>query len=92
MASTSAPSPSDDAELKFRVGRWLVDATSDIASVEVRPSLEGKRMFMILGPKAGVVKRAKAASPPVAAGAGPAHAAPPGQGAQAPNPPPEQVE
>jgi translation initiation factor IF-3 len=36
----------------------VVDATADIAAVEVRPALEGKRMFMILGPKAGVVKRA----------------------------------
>lgn len=36
----------------------VVEATTDIATVEVRPSLEGKRMFMILGPKAGVVRRA----------------------------------
>ena len=35
----------------------VVEATRDIASVEVRPSLEGKRMFMILGPRAGVVRR-----------------------------------
>ncbi|HEU5056699.1 MAG TPA: translation initiation factor IF-3 [Kofleriaceae bacterium] len=70
----------------------VVEATTDIASVEVRPSLEGKRMLMILGPKAGVVRRAKAPSAPVAAGAGPAVAAPPGQGAQAPNPPPERAD
>jgi translation initiation factor IF-3 len=78
----------------------VVEATTDIASVEVRPSLEGKRMLMILGPKAGIVRRAKAASPPASAGAAPAQApgvapvqpSPPGQGAEAPNPPPEQVE
>src|SRR5688572_24330611 len=34
----------------------VVDATQDIASVEVRPSLEGKRMMMILGPRAGLVR------------------------------------
>ena len=65
----------------------VVEATADIASVEVRPSLEGKRMLMILGPKAGIVRRAKAVSPAVAPGA-----APPGQGDEAPNPPPEQVD
>jgi translation initiation factor IF-3 len=36
----------------------VVKATEDISAVEVRPALEGKRMIMILGPKAGVVKRA----------------------------------
>lgn len=35
----------------------VVDATEDIANVETRPNLEGKRMFMILGPRAGVVRR-----------------------------------
>jgi translation initiation factor IF-3 len=70
----------------------VVEATNDISSVEVRPSLEGKRMLMILGPKAGIVRRAKAVSPAVAPGAAPAHAAPPGQGDEAPNPPPEQVD
>ncbi|HLU68582.1 MAG TPA: hypothetical protein VKZ63_20015, partial [Kofleriaceae bacterium] len=67
----------------------------DIAGVEVRPSLEGKRMIMILGPKAGVVRRAKevareAPRPAAAVGAAPAQAAPPGEGARAPSPPPEQ--
>ena len=70
----------------------VVEATQDIATVEVRPSLEGRRMLMILGPKAGIVRRAKAVSPAVAPGAAPAHAAPPGQGDEAPNPPPEQVD
>jgi translation initiation factor IF-3 len=36
----------------------VVAATEDISMVEVRPALEGKRMIMILGPKAGVVRKA----------------------------------
>ena len=35
----------------------VIERTSDIAQVDVRPSLEGKRMTMVLGPKAGVVRR-----------------------------------
>jgi translation initiation factor IF-3 len=72
----------------------VVDATQDIASVEVRPSLEGKRMMMILGPRAGLVRRVKppVTAGPVAPGAGPAQAAPPGAGEQAPDPPPESRE
>ncbi len=35
----------------------VIDAVEDVGSVETRPNLEGKRMFMILGPKAGVVRR-----------------------------------
>ena len=35
----------------------VVEATKDIATVEVRPTLEGKRMNMIVGPRAGVVRR-----------------------------------
>jgi translation initiation factor IF-3 len=37
----------------------VMDAVDDIGQVEVKPNLEGKRMLMIVGPKAGVVKRAK---------------------------------
>ncbi len=36
----------------------VMEAVSDIGQVEVKPNLEGKRMLMIVGPKAGVVKRA----------------------------------
>ena len=84
-------------ETGLRVLNRVVEATQDIAAVEVRPSLEGKRMIMILGPRAGVVRRAKAAPAPtaggpVAPGAGPAQATPPGAGGHAPNPPPERVE
>jgi len=35
----------------------VVEAVKDIGNVEVRPNLEGKRMAMIVGPRAGVVKR-----------------------------------
>src|SRR5688572_24359219 len=36
----------------------VVEATQDIASVEVNPNMEGRRMVMILAPKAGVVRKA----------------------------------
>lgn len=82
-------------ETGLRVLNRVVEATQDIAAVEVRPSLEGKRMIMILGPRAGVVRRSKPPpqpAGPVAPGAGPAQATPPGAGGHAPNPPPERVE
>lgn len=37
----------------------VVEAVADLGTPEVRPNLEGKRMIMIIGPRAGVVKRAK---------------------------------
>ena len=62
----------------------VVEATSDIAAVEVRPSLEGKRMIMILGPRAGVVRRSK---PPAAPGVGASPAASaPSAGSDSPPP------
>jgi translation initiation factor IF-3 len=84
-------------ETGVKVLNRVVEATQDIATVEVRPSLEGKRMMMILGPRAGVVKRSRPAAPAtttgtVAPGAGPAQAAAPGSGGHAPNPPPERLE
>ena len=51
-------------ETGVKVLNRVVDATQDIASVEVRPSLEGKRMMMILGPRAGLVRRVKTTSAP----------------------------
>lgn len=45
-------------ETGLRVLDRVVEATQDIAQVEVKPNLEGKRMIMILGPRAGVIKRA----------------------------------
>jgi translation initiation factor IF-3 len=39
------------------------EATKEISQVEVRPNLEGKRMVMIIGPKAGIQKRSKTGEP-----------------------------
>src|SRR5262247_1690550 len=36
----------------------VVEATTDIASVEVTPNMEGRRMIMIVAPKPGVVRKA----------------------------------
>jgi len=36
----------------------VVEATSDIATVEVTPNMEGRRMIMIVAPKPGVVRKA----------------------------------
>jgi translation initiation factor IF-3 len=73
----------------------VVDATQDIATVEVRPSLEGKRMMMILGPRAGLVRRVVRPPSPTATGipeTGPTTPQPPGMGDQVTNPPPESLE
>ena len=35
----------------------VVKACTDIAMVEQRPSMEGRRMVMVIGPKAGVIRR-----------------------------------
>ena len=40
----------------------VVAATEDICSVEVNPNMEGRRMVMILAPKAGVVRKAAEAA------------------------------
>ena len=37
----------------------VVEATQDIANVEVQPNMEGRRMVMILAPRAGVVRRSR---------------------------------
>jgi translation initiation factor IF-3 len=39
----------------------VVEATADIATVEVNPNMEGRRMIMIIAPKAGVVRKAQEA-------------------------------
>jgi translation initiation factor IF-3 len=36
----------------------VVEATADLSGVEIIPNLEGKRMIMIIAPKANVVRRA----------------------------------
>lgn len=39
----------------------VVEITQDISNVEVQPNMEGRRMVMILAPKAGVVRRSRQA-------------------------------
>lgn len=51
----------------------VVQATQDLSQVEARPNMEGRRMVMVLGPRAGVVRRAPR---PEAAAAAPKAAAP----------------
>ena len=79
----------------------VVEATQDISTVEVRPQLEGKRMVMILGPRAGVVRRAPRREPkpaeseakPAESGAKPAEseAKPAGSEAKPAAPPAEET-
>ena len=38
----------------------VIDAVRELGQVESRPNLEGRRMVMIVGPRAGVIKRAPA--------------------------------
>jgi translation initiation factor IF-3 len=57
----------------------VVKAITDIAMIEQRPVMEGRRMVMLVGPKAGVIKRPDLPPAPSAsagAGAGPGSAAP----------------
>lgn len=56
----------------------VVQACSDIAMVEQRPSMEGRRMIMVIAPRTGVIKRAPGSEParPAAATAAPQPAAP----------------
>jgi hypothetical protein len=48
----------------------VIEATADISTVEVTANMEGKRMVMVLSPRAGVVRRhhdqQAAAKPPAA--------------------------
>jgi translation initiation factor IF-3 len=50
----------------------VIARTSDIAQIDMKPTLEGKRMTMVLGPKAGVVRRAPKRAEKEADGARPA--------------------
>lgn len=45
----------------------VVEATQDIANVEVQPNMEGRRMVMILAPKSGIVRRSRQAKEAAAA-------------------------
>jgi translation initiation factor IF-3 len=62
----------------------VVKAVSDIAMVEQRPMMEGRRMVMIIGPRGGVIRPA---SPVSGSGPGPAPSRPP----TAPSAPPSSA-
>jgi translation initiation factor IF-3 len=50
----------------------VVKTCSDVAMVEQRPMMEGRRMVMIIGPRGGVIRPPSSpSSPPVGAGPGP---------------------
>jgi len=62
----------------------VVKAVTDIAMVEQRPMMEGRRMVMIIGPRVGVIRPSPAAGggagggrPPAASGGGSGGASPP---------------
>jgi translation initiation factor IF-3 len=65
----------------------VVEATSDIAQVEQAPMMEGRRMLMIIAPRAGVI-RAAAPRPAQPAAAGGGQTPPPSGGTPAPAPSP----
>jgi translation initiation factor IF-3 len=67
----------------------VVEATQDIATVEVQPNMEGRRMVMILAPRGGLARRARTSvkpPSPVPGGSAPARVSAPGNGA------PERIE
>ncbi|HUH02144.1 MAG TPA: translation initiation factor IF-3 [Kofleriaceae bacterium] len=43
----------------------VLDRVKDVATVEIKPSMEGRRMVMILGPLGGVVRRSTQATAPL---------------------------
>ncbi len=67
----------------------VVKACLDIAAVEQKPSMEGRRMVMVIGPRSGVIRPAGGPAPagPVgSAGGGPATSAPRPPQSPAPRP------
>lgn len=44
----------------------VVESVADLAQVEQRPNMEGRRMLMVIGPKVGVIKRQPAKPAPAA--------------------------
>jgi translation initiation factor IF-3 len=61
----------------------VVKAISDIAMIEQRPVMEGRRMVMLVGPKGGVIRRPEGAPPPAPA---PVRPGPPPAAGAAPQP------
>src|SRR5215468_10139682 len=70
----------------------VVEATADIAGVEVTPNMEGRRMVMIIAPKPGVVRKAAEARKHAIAAHQAALAAAKHGGRELPKPPPEEEE
>jgi translation initiation factor IF-3 len=72
----------------------VVELCSDIASVELTPNMEGRRMIMVIAPKPGVVRKAQEAKKAQLAAQQAAEAAKrnqqPGKPAPAPPPPDEE--
>jgi translation initiation factor IF-3 len=70
----------------------VVEATTDIAGVEVTPNMEGRRMVMIIAPKPGVVRKAAEARKQAIAAHQAALAAAKHGGRELPKPPPVEEE
>ena len=66
----------------------VVKAVSDIAMVEQRPMMEGRRMVMIIGPRGGVIRPA---SPVTGSGSGPGPGPGPSRPPTAPSAPPSSA-
>ncbi len=66
----------------------VVKAVSDVAMVEQRPMMEGRRMVMTIGPRGGVIRPPGSTGlPPAGVGPGPQNGArPPGEGSPAGSP------
>jgi len=67
----------------------VVEATTEIASVEVTPNMEGRRMVMIIAPKPGVIRKAAENRKQAIAAHQAALAAAKHAGKEPPKPPPE---
>ena len=66
----------------------VVKSVSDIAMVEQRPMMEGRRMVMIIGPRGGVIRPA---SPVTGSGSGPGPGPGPSRPPTAPSAPPSSA-
>ena len=55
----------------------VVKSCNDVAMVEQRAMMEGRRMVMIIGPRGGVIRSPSPSSPPSGAGPGPGPSRPP---------------
>jgi translation initiation factor IF-3 len=72
-------------ETGLNVLRRVMEITADISQVEQQPNMEGRRMVMILAPKAGVIRRPPARPATPAKGESSEGAAAPADGAGQPD-------